>query len=351
MSGDNAEKGVASRSLTRDQRRRYVDTDTNQSPRYEYEKYARLRSPRNHDRERRVKDIIDREKQMIISSRDLHESFVEPLELVDDSDKDIRVRLGRSLKSVEISGKSREISRGDGSGPAEWSVVNGSNGARISAAIEKPADAGLFAPSRSDRGVEGTFDRKDEGRVKRQISLPYEAYYDEVNQRANPDDSSEMMYYNNRYLKNEENHNFQPILNPYENIGGNKLAGIKGLELTKEEADDYNNRMSRNKDPAKQKKKHAKKKHNNNNNNNKNNNKLKKKRKKIRKSKPSKKTRRKRRHHKKQPKIKDRDKKRKKSMKNRHNVKKLKIDQSEDDKLFHEQRKRHHGKGRKNVRI
>lgn len=285
---------------------------------------------------------------MIISSRDLHESFVEPLELVDDSDKDIRVRLGRSLKSVEISGKSREISRGDGSGPAEWSVVNGSNGARISAAIEKPADAGLFAPSRSDRGVEGTFDRKDEGRVKRQISLPYEAYYDEVNQRANPDDSSEMMYYNNRYLKNEENHNFQPILNPYENIGGNKLAGIKGLELTKEEADDYNNRMSRNKDPAKQKKKHAKKKHNNNN---KNNNKLKKKRKKIRKSKPSKKTRRKRRHHKKQPKIKDRDKKRKKSMKNRHNVKKLKIDQSEDDKLFHEQRKRHHGKGRKNVRI
>lgn len=341
MSGDNAEKDVASRSLTRDQRRRYIDTD--QLPRYEYERYARLRSPRNHDRESRVKNIIDREKQMIISSRDLHESFVEPLELVDDSDKDIRVRLGRSLKSVEDSGL---VAPYVGSSSTEGSV-NGSNGARIAApvenAISKSVDTGFALPvAAPPLDAERLF--KNEGRVKRQVSLPYEAYYDEVNQRANPD--SEMMYYNNRYSKNEENDNFQPILNPYENIAGNKLANMKGLELTKDEAEDYN-RISRNKDPAK-KKKHAKKKHNNNNN--KNNNKLKKKRKKIRKSKPSKKTRRKRRHHKKQPKIKDREKKRKKSMKNRHNIKKVKIDQSEEDQ-FHEQRKRHHGKGRKNVRI
>lgn len=280
---------------------------------------------------------------MIISSRDLHESFVEPLELVDDSDKDIRVRLGRSLKSVEDSGL---VAPYVGSSSTEGSV-NGSNGARIAApvenAISKSVDTGFALPvAAPPLDAERLF--KDEGRVKRQVSLPYEAYYDEVNQRANPD--SEMMYYNNRYSKNEENDNFQPILNPYENIAGNKLANMKGLELTKDEAEDYN-RISRNKDPAK-KKKHAKKKHNNNNN--KNNNKLKKKRKKIRKSKPSKKTRRKRRHHKKQPKIKDREKKRKKSMKNRHNIKKVKIDQSEEDQ-FHEQRKRHHGKGRKNVRI
>lgn len=280
---------------------------------------------------------------MIISSRDLHESFVEPLELVDDSDKDIRVRLGRSLKSVEDSGL---VAPYVGSSSTEGSV-NGSNGARIAApvenAISKSVDTGFALPvAAPPLDAERLF--KDEGRVKRQVSLPYEAYYDEVNQRANPD--SEMMYYNNRYSKNEENDNFQPILNPYENIAGNKLANMKGLELTKDEAEDYN-RISRNKDPAK-KKKHAKKKHNNNNN--KNNNKLKKKRKKIRKTKPSKKTRRKRRHHKKQPKIKDREKKRKKSMKNRHNIKKVKIDQSEEDQ-FHEQRKRHHGKGRKNVRI
>ncbi|XP_031367443.1 uncharacterized protein LOC102678124 [Apis dorsata] len=273
---------------------------------------------------------------MIISSRDLHESFVEPLELVDDSDKDIRVRLGRSLKSVENSGI---VASYVGSSSTERSA-NGSS-ARIAGPIENKStrsmDRGFALVASSPLDVEKLF--KDEGRVKRQVSLPYDAYYDEVNQRVNPD--SEMMYYN-RYMKNEENDHFQP-LNPYENIPGNKLSDMKDFELGKDVADDYN-RISRNKDPAK-KKKHAKKKHNNNN---KNNNKLKKKRKKIRKTKPSKKTRRKRRHHKKQPKIKDREKKRKKSMKNRHNIKKIKIDQSEEDK-YHDQRKRHHGKGRKNT--
>lgn len=328
-------KDVASRSLMTGQRRRYTDI-TDPFPRHEDAKYAR--SPRSgYDREKRMRNIIDREKQMIISSRDLHESFVEPLELVDDSDKDIRVRLGRSLKSVDtgIAGYVGSM------------AVNGSGqpgiGDRPIENTSSIRSGFALAANPSPFDLENLF----KGRVKRQAaSLPYDAYYDEMNQRgANPD--SETMYYN-RYIKNEENDHFQP----YENR--DKVSSLKDLELGKSsDADDYN-RVSRNKDPAKKKKHNAKKKNNNNknnNNNNNSNNKLKKKRKKVRKNKP-KKMRRKRRHHKKQPKIKEHEKKRKKSMKNHRNIKKGKgMDQSEDDDKFHEQRKRHHGKGRKNVRI
>lgn len=324
-------KDVASRSsLITGQRRRYV-TDITDPRHSEDAKYAGS----GHDREKRMRNIIDREKQMIISSRDLHESFVEPLELVDDSDKDIRVRLGRSLKSVDTGVAAYVGSMAaNGSGQSGIRPIENTSSTRSGLALASPFD------------LENLF--KGDGRVKRQAaSLPYDAYYDEMNQRgASPD--SETMYYN-RYMKSEENDHFQP-LNPYET-----RDKVSGLELGRKsgDADDYN-RISRNKDPAKKKKHNAKKKNNgnkNNNNNNNSNNKLKKKRKKVRKNKP-KKMRRKRRHHKKQPKIKEQhEKKRKKSMKNHRNIKKGKgIDRSEDDK-FHDQRKRHHGKGRKNVRI
>lgn len=48
-----------------------------------------------------LKRNVNSEKQAVINSQDLHESFVESLDWHDDFDDDVKVRLGRGLKAVD----------------------------------------------------------------------------------------------------------------------------------------------------------------------------------------------------------------------------------------------------------
>ncbi|XP_035728990.1 putative uncharacterized protein DDB_G0282499 [Vespa mandarinia] len=43
---------------------------------------------------------IDGDKRSLLESKDMHESFVEPMDRIDDFDDDIKVRLGRGLKTI-----------------------------------------------------------------------------------------------------------------------------------------------------------------------------------------------------------------------------------------------------------
>ncbi|CAK9827227.1 hypothetical protein ANTRET_LOCUS4943 [Anthophora retusa] len=172
--GAVSEKDAASWSLTN--RRQYIDTDS-RSP-YENRKYQESRLPRG----REPVQNIDREKQMVINSRDLHESFVEPLEWIDDIDKDIRVRLGRSLKTVEAStityapsntSKREDQMKGSSKLIDEKNFVNGS--------------------STSDQIWHSTTTKseysknEDNSRVKREIPFSYDTLYDDIGQHRHDD--------------------------------------------------------------------------------------------------------------------------------------------------------------------
>ncbi|KAI4476325.1 hypothetical protein M0804_013693 [Polistes exclamans] len=51
--------------------------------------------------EENVRNVIDGDKRSVLESKDMHESFVEPMDRIDDFDDDIKVRLGRGLKTID----------------------------------------------------------------------------------------------------------------------------------------------------------------------------------------------------------------------------------------------------------
>ncbi|CAK9813025.1 hypothetical protein ANTPLA_LOCUS7640 [Anthophora plagiata] len=234
-----SEKDAASWSLTN--RRQYIDTDS-RSP-YENRKYQESRLPRG----REPVQNIDREKQMVINSRDLHESFVEPLEWIDDIDKDIRVRLGRSLKTVEAhtityvpsnTSKREDQMKGSSKLIDEKNFVNGS--------------------SASDQIWHSTTTKseysknEDNVRVKREIAFPYDTLYDDIGHHS--DDDSE---------KDEGT----MYLSSYDNVNDarQKLSKLNGymenddfLEDEHEDEDEVDyNKAVRNAHAKKKKKKHG----------------------------------------------------------------------------------------------
>ncbi|XP_047345263.1 uncharacterized protein PF3D7_1120000-like [Vespa velutina] len=53
---------------------------------------------------------IDGDKRSLLESKDMHESFVEPMDRIDDFDDDIKVRLGRGLKTISDDSIKNETS-------------------------------------------------------------------------------------------------------------------------------------------------------------------------------------------------------------------------------------------------
>lgn len=210
--GANGRDGV-SWSLT--DRGQYIDTDSQPSP-YGDRKYPAL--PRE-----RVQNV-DREKQTIVSSRDLHESFVEPVEWFDDFDKDARVRLARGLKTVDTDAL---VPRpGSAAAKHERSLVNGS--------IDRAREMGNGTSLKTDdspalvRYSRSSLDTSlsDGGsRVKREIASPYDTYYEHGDRysrdyEATEDDDLQFL---NSYedtdeenLLNEENHERHDYDDDYE---------------------------------------------------------------------------------------------------------------------------------------
>ncbi|KAK1122472.1 hypothetical protein K0M31_009691 [Melipona bicolor] len=161
--GAKGREPAVSWSLT--DRGQYIDTDSQRSP-YGDRKYPERERVQN----------IDREKQTIVSSRDLHESFVEPVEWFDDFDKDARVRLARGLKTVDTDALLPPP--GSAATKYEGSLVNGSidraretgNGTSLKTE-DSPA---LVRYSRSSLGFTPLSD--GDSRVKREIAPPYDTY-------------------------------------------------------------------------------------------------------------------------------------------------------------------------------
>ncbi|KAK9302153.1 hypothetical protein QLX08_005754 [Tetragonisca angustula] len=193
-------------------RRQYIDTDSQRSACGD-RKYPAL--PRE-----RVQNI-DREKQTIVSSRDLHESFVEPVEWFDDFDKDARVRLARGLKTVDTDALvPRPVSA---AAKYERSLVNGSiDGAREmgnGTSLKTEDSPALVTYSRSSLDTRLS---DGDGRAKREIASPYDTYYEDEENRYNyqeteDDDADDDLQFVNSYedadeenrrrgLSSEENH-------------------------------------------------------------------------------------------------------------------------------------------------
>ncbi|CAL7950699.1 unnamed protein product [Xylocopa violacea] len=167
-------KDAAGWSLTN--RGRYIDTDS-RSP-YENGKYLESQPPREPGRVRN----IDREKQTVISSRDLHESFVEPLEWIDDFDEDATVRLSRSLKTVDANANIAYIE--SNTIVQEKSLVNGSTVDTVRAVESttlKSAASKVALVARPSLDAPQLL--RSEVRIKRDAAFPRDAIYDDANQR------------------------------------------------------------------------------------------------------------------------------------------------------------------------
>lgn len=223
MRNDGAKgRDAASWSLTN--RGQYIDTDSQRSP-YGDRKYPVL--PQSPERER-VQNI-DREKQTIVSSRDLHESFVEPVEWFDDFDKDARVRLARGLKTVDTDAL---VARPEsGTTKYERSLVNGSidrvrkieNGTSLETE-DSPALV-RYSPSSLD------VTRLSDSRVKREIASPYDTYYEDRDR------------YNRDYEEtDDDDEDDLQFLNSYEDVdkeNGQGLLSEENLERYDYLEDDY----------------------------------------------------------------------------------------------------------------
>ncbi|XP_043514345.1 uncharacterized protein LOC122530962 [Frieseomelitta varia] len=191
-------------------RGQYIDTDSQRSP-YRDRKYPALPQERVQN--------IDREKQTIVSSRDLHESFVEPVEWFDDFDKDARVRLARGLKTVDTDAF---VPRpGSATAKYERSLVNGTidraremeNGTSLK--TEDSAALVRYSRSSLDTPLSG-----GDSRAKREIASPYDTYYEDGGrynrdyEETEDDDVDDELQFFNSYedadeenrLLNEENH-------------------------------------------------------------------------------------------------------------------------------------------------
>nr|XP_033330233.1 uncharacterized protein LOC117222575 [Megalopta genalis] len=179
------EKDAAGWSLTG--RRQYIDTDS-RSP-YETRKYPV--PPAAQFRREQVQNL-DRPKQTVISPRDLHESFVEPSDWVDDLDEDAAVRLGRGLKTIEDTGprsnatkrsisSSTEIARTGSSSNVPNAVGSEvgfsadpslrSSGKTDNARIRRETDSLDDASERRD-SFDGAAERNRYGRDQEQDDLP-----------------------------------------------------------------------------------------------------------------------------------------------------------------------------------
>lgn len=205
--GGAERKDPASWSLT--DRRQYVDTDS-RSP-YENRKYLESQLPREHVQN------MDRGKQMVISSMDLHESFVEPLDWIDDFDKDIRVRLSRGLKAVDdtSSDPAKNVYVPSNVTKVEESTVSRleKTSTEVSPASTKSQtlEIAFMPPASNIRDLPG----RDSVRVRREIDVPYETYYDDINEHQQ--DSERMDY--NRHSKNaEEIDDRLQLLNSYGDV-------------------------------------------------------------------------------------------------------------------------------------
>ncbi|XP_076544253.1 uncharacterized protein LOC117603490 [Osmia lignaria lignaria] len=198
------EKDAGSWSLTG--RGQYIDTDS-RSP-YENRKYLESRLPRE-----RVQNI-DREKQTVISSGDLHESFVEPLDWNDDFDEDTRLRLSRSLKTIDRDNPESSKDKIDHFGAD--SVTKVEDGEKrtstliterallnVSTEISKIPDSTMKTTSKLEDSQLALLQyppldllelfNKNTNRMKRQAPLPYDTFYDDTNEP--PADSEKLDYY------------------------------------------------------------------------------------------------------------------------------------------------------------
>lgn len=179
---------AGSRSLT--DRGRYIGTDS-RSP-YENRKYPESRSPREPVQN------IDRGKQTVISSGDLHESFVEPLDWIDDFDEDARLRLSRSLKTIESSEDKIVRSIGEHEEKGTSALITEQTPLNVSSEIFKIPNSTMkttsrFALLRYPPSDLMELFNKNNNRMKRQASMPYDTFYDDTNQpRA---DSEKLDYY------------------------------------------------------------------------------------------------------------------------------------------------------------
>ncbi|KOC66465.1 hypothetical protein WH47_08858 [Habropoda laboriosa] len=230
------EKDAASWSLTN--KGQYIDTDS-RSP-YENRKYQESRLPRGREHVQN----IDREKQMVISSGDLHESFVEPLEWIDDFDKDVRVRLGRSLKTVEprtiTYARSNTSEREDRMKRSSTTIDEG-NSVHGSSESDRIWRGTTFKSEHSENG--------DNARVKREIMFPYDAFYDDIDQEHRDDSEKE-----------EENSDPRR-LNSYDDANNARQKFSDLDEYVEnydylEDEDDYN-KVARSANAKKKKKKHG----------------------------------------------------------------------------------------------
>ncbi|XP_053976480.1 uncharacterized protein LOC128875138 [Hylaeus volcanicus] len=233
-----AKKDAASWSLTG--RRQYIDTDS-RSP-YENRKYLEPRSAWE-----RVQNA-DREKQTVISSRDFHESFVEPLDWTDDLDEDVRVRLGRGLKTVEDVQFNTEANASLRVEPTlaenkdeESSVSSEQNLVDTSTEITRTRDftSKLGSETSELAKLEIANSPSDlqnppwrsNARVKRAIDSSYETFYDETNRQL---DSEKMDY--DRYSKNTGTmDNRVQLSNSY----GNANGGYPNLLDSNSEEEEY----------------------------------------------------------------------------------------------------------------
>ncbi|XP_071868035.1 uncharacterized protein [Bombus fervidus] len=318
-------KDAVSWSLTG--QKQYIDTDS-RSP-YENRKYLESQVPRGWEHVQN----IDRVKQTIVSSKDLHESFVEPLEWIDDFDKDIRVRLSRSLKTVDsntlayIESSTTKYEKSPVNGFIDRAPIE--NGTTL-----KTEDSKVALVTHPPLDIQQLF--QDDRRTKREVGTLYDTYDDDEDRRNR--DSERMDYDLYSSDKEKTSDNFQ-LLNSYDDTDdeNQELFNSKDVEeydYLDDDEDDYGgivrNADSKRKEHAVKKKSYGKA--------------LKKKKKEGHAAK-SNKNRRKRRHRKnKKMTTKKRGKKHKKGTSkngNRHtNIKKSKITQ--DEEKAHNEGKKHH---------
>ncbi|XP_076388453.1 uncharacterized protein LOC105662754 isoform X3 [Megachile rotundata] len=256
------EKDARSWSLTG--RRQYIDTDS-RSP-YENRKYLESWLPRE-----RVQNI-DREKQTVISSGDLHESFVEPSDWIDDFDEDMRPRLSRSLKTIDQKNPESSTNKMAQDGPVTKvkdgvkgtsTLITERNLLNVSTEISKVQDSTMKTMSTVEDSrlslrypsldLRDLFNKPND-RVKRQIQLPYDTYYDD---KQSPD-SEKLDYY--EYSKNQDETNDR-VSEPNEEIAiEDENDGKVARGASSKKKKQHRKRKHRHSDEKKGKKKsHAKK--------------------------------------------------------------------------------------------
>nr|XP_033185946.1 LOW QUALITY PROTEIN: chromatin-remodeling ATPase INO80-like [Bombus vancouverensis nearcticus] len=225
-------KDAVSWSLTG--QKQYIDTDS-RSP-YENRKYLESQVPRGWEHVQN----IDRVKQTIVSSKDLHESFVEPLEWIDDFDKDIRVRLSRSLKTVDsntlayIESSTTKYEKSPVNGFIDRAPIE--NGTTLK--TEDSTKVALVSHPPLD--IQQLF--QDDRRTKREVGTLYDTYDDDEDRRNR--DSERMDDYD-LYSSDKEktSDNFQ-LLNAYDDTDdeNQELFNSKDVEeydYLDDDEDDY----------------------------------------------------------------------------------------------------------------